>query len=76
MADYATQYLAKHIEQKQLSIIDISKRLHISITKLIPETRESLTAEEFLMLCQYLQVKPEEIIKEQEKRGNENMGVD
>ena len=56
MRNEATLWLAKYRE------------LHIPKKKLIPGTKESLDADEFLALCSYLQINPQTIpIRQGEK---------
>lgn len=61
MENAVTKYMAEYIENSRFSVASISRILDISENKLIPVPEESLTAEEFLKLCSYLQVNPESI---------------
>lgn len=66
MKNYATCFLANYIEKSKISAEDISNQLEIPVKKIIPGTRESLTGEECLRLCQYLHIRPEDIMKNME----------
>ena len=54
-----TKEIAKYISEKQISTVDLEKKLHIPKQKLDVGTKDKLTAEEFLMLCAYLKIRPE-----------------
>jgi len=58
--DDVTKEIAKYILENQLSITDIEKKLRIPMRKLTVDTEEKLTAEEFLLLCAYLKIRPED----------------
>ena len=58
--DDVTKGIAKYISEKQLSITDIEEKLRISRRKLTVDTNDKLTAQEFLALCLYLKIRPEE----------------
>ena len=51
MRNEATLWLAKYMEDHGISTEKISRELHIPKKKLIPGTKESLDADEFLALC-------------------------
>lgn len=55
-----TKEIAKYILEKQLSITEIEEKLRIPKRKLVVDTKEKLTAEEFLLLCAYLKIHPED----------------
>lgn len=59
MRNEATLWLAKYMEDHGISTEKISRELHIPKKKLIPGTKESLDADEFLALCSYLQINPQ-----------------
>lgn len=61
MQNQATRWLAKYIAQHHISIEEIEQKLHISREKLMVDTKQSLYATEFLELCNYLQIEPEDI---------------
>lgn len=61
MQNFATRYLAAYIYDNRISSGIVAERLNIPTEKLFPGTQESLTAEEFLKLCQYLRIRPENI---------------
>lgn len=61
MQNRTTKYLTEYIAEKQISVEEISDRLHIPAIKIIPGARENLTADEFLKLCGYLHIDPKEI---------------
>ena len=50
MRNEATLWLAKYMEDHGISTEKISRELHIPKKKLIPGTKESLDADEFLAL--------------------------
>lgn len=54
-----TKEIAKYILDKRLSVEDLESALHIPKQKLMVNTKERLTAEEFLRLCAYLKIRPE-----------------
>lgn len=54
-----TKEIAKYISEKQISTVEIENKLHIPKRKLKVDTNDKLTAEEFLMLCAYLKIRPE-----------------
>lgn len=58
--DDVTKEIAKYISKKQLSITDIEEKLRIPRRKLTVDTNDKLTAQEFLALCLYLEIRPEE----------------
>lgn len=55
-----TKEIAKYISEKQLSVEEIENDLGIPRTKLVKETEEDLSADEFMRLCLYLGVRPEQ----------------
>lgn len=55
-----TEKMIHYITNSQISIDQIVRDTHISESKLRGETKEKLKAAEFLSLCQYLNVRPEE----------------
>lgn len=69
-----TKELAKYISEKQLLPKDLEKELHIPSRKLMENTKESLTAEEFLRLCAYLKIRPESYYSCVEGIGNKRKG--
>jgi len=54
-----TKEIAKYIWENQISTVEIENKLHIPKRKLAVDTKDKLTAEEFLMLCAYLRIRPE-----------------
>lgn len=56
-----TLILAEYIQQNQISISQIAKDTGISEDKLHAKSTEKLNATEFLTLCSYLGIKPEEL---------------
>lgn len=61
-----TEAIARYISKNHLSISRIGQDLEIDFIKLQPGTKEVLTGEELLKLCQYLRIRPEEILKKYE----------
>lgn len=66
MSNKTARYIARMIDKNNLYIEEISAKLDISKEKLILGTKESLSAEEFLRLCQYLHIRPEDVLRELE----------
>lgn len=56
-----TEYLAEYMEMNNISITRVAADTGVSEKKLIPGTTEILDAAEFLNLCEYLSIRPEEI---------------
>lgn len=56
-----TGKLARYIKENQLSVEDISNETHIAKQKLCENAKEPLNATEFLTLCAYLNIKPENL---------------
>lgn len=56
-----TNRIAKYIAENQISIGQITLDTGIRKEKLIPGTLWKLDSHEFLILCQYLQIKPESL---------------
>ena len=56
-----TKKLINYIQENQISIKQTSLDVGISEEKLRGESEESLTAVEFLDLCSYLGIRPEEL---------------
>lgn len=67
MSNYTARYISEFIEKNHLNIEEISEELDILKEKMILGTEESLSAEEFLRLCQYLHIRPEDVLREFEK---------
>ena len=63
MAKTITEKLAGYIADNHLSIAQVAQDTSISEDKLQVGAKESLNATEFLELCSYLNVKPEELKK-------------
>lgn len=61
MENRVTRFLADYIAENKLSVEDISGKLNIQADKIFPGTRENLDADEFLKLCCYLHINPENI---------------
>ena len=51
----------KYIHDNKIDVGRISKDTNISISKLKGESKEHLMADEFLELCKYLNIKPEDL---------------
>lgn len=68
MSNYTAQYLADFMEKNKISVEDISEKLNIPVNAIIPGTREKLDSDDFLKICSYLNIRPEEIMKEMEMK--------
>ena len=55
-----TEKMAEYIRNHNIEVEQIAKDTKISASKLRGETRDKLMAAEFLELCRYLHVKPED----------------
>ena len=58
-----TEYILAYMQEKGISASEISGQTGIPEEKLHPDYREPLLAEEFLELCVFLRLSPEEILK-------------
>lgn len=58
-----TEAVAKYISDNNLSILQIVKDTQIQEEKLRIGTKEKLSAQEFLELCDYLNITPEELME-------------
>ena len=56
-----TDYFLEYFEKNRININEISEKTGIKKHKLSKEYKTPLTAEEFLRLCVFLQISPEEI---------------
>ena len=56
-----TNRLANYIAQQHISPERVAKDTGVAIEKLVPETEETLEAGEFLELCIYLGIRPEDM---------------
>ena len=59
-----TEWIANYIKDQGISVEELSIQLHLPESKLIGGTNEDLSAEEFLNLCSYLKITPEQIRNE------------
>lgn len=57
-----TNIMSKYISDQHLSVSQITLDTGIPADKLQNDTKEILTAEELLILCRYLHVRPEEMM--------------
>ena len=57
----ATKRLANYIAQQHISPERVAKDTGVAMEKLVPETKETLEAGEFLELCLYLGIRPEDM---------------
>ena len=55
-----TGKMVDYIRNNQIAVDQIARDTHISASKLRGETRDRLMASEFLELCRYLNVSPED----------------
>ena len=58
-----TEYILAYMQEKGISASEISGQTGIPEEKLYPDYSEPLLAEEFLELCVFLRLSPEEILK-------------
>lgn len=61
MALDVTNRIAKYIADNHISIPQVCQDTGIEKRKLLPGTTQKLSSHEFLILCQYLQLKPESL---------------
>ena len=57
-----TEFFLKYFEKNRINEVWISEKTGIDTAKLSKGYKESLTAGEFLRLCAFLQIQPEEIM--------------
>ena len=55
-----TEKIVQYISSNNIEVEQIAKDTHISASKLRGETKDRLMSAEFLTLCHYLNVKPED----------------
>lgn len=55
-----TEKIVHYISSNNIAVEQIAKDTHISASKLRGETKDRLMSAEFLTLCHYLNVKPED----------------
>ena len=55
-----TGKMVEYIHNNNIEVEQVARDTHISASKLRGETRDRLMAAEFLELCRYLHVKPED----------------
>lgn len=58
-----TDYFLEYFEKNRMDIQEISEKTGIKMHKLSKKYRTPLTSEEFLQLCVFLGISPEEIRK-------------
>lgn len=58
------EWIANYIKDQGFSVEELSFHLQLPESKLRGETEDSLSAEEFLDLCSYLKIMPEQIRNE------------
>jgi len=63
-----TDYFLKYFEENRINIGEISEKTGIKKHKLSKEYKTPLTAEEFLRLCIFLRISPEEIRKNMQRK--------
>ena len=56
-----TEYILQYMKEHHILSSTLSRETGISVEKLVPEYKEALLADEFLRLCVYLKLSPEEI---------------
>lgn len=56
-----TNRLANYIAQQHISPERVATDTGVALKKLVPETEETLEAGEFLELCLYLGIRPEDM---------------
>ena len=59
----SSEFFLKYFEENGINVDEISEKTGIKKHKLSKEYKTPLTAEEFLRLCVFLQISPEEIRK-------------
>lgn len=71
-----TEYILQYMKEHHILSSTLSRETGISEEKLVPEYKEALLADEFLRLCVYLKLSPEEIAErihvQQQKKTNKN----
>ena len=55
-----TEKMVRYIRSNNIEVEQVAKDTHISASKLRGETKDRLMGAEFLELCHYLNVKPED----------------
>jgi len=58
-----TEALLQYFENYGIDVVLVSRKTGIDISKLSRGYKQPLTAAEFLTLCVYLKIEPEEILK-------------
>ena len=58
-----TDYFLEYFEKNRINIDEISEKTGIKMHKFSKEYKTPLTAEEFLRLCVFLKISPEEVRK-------------
>jgi len=66
MRNYAVCYIADILQKREISAEEISKKLDVPVNAIIPGTREKLDSDDFLKICAYLNIRPEDIMKDME----------
>ena len=66
-----TEFFLKYFEKNRINIEKISEKTGIEKEKLSENCRQPLTSEEFLELCFYLGIKPEEVRESIKKESYE-----
>ncbi|MCI8484412.1 MAG: hypothetical protein HFH41_08745 [Lachnospiraceae bacterium] len=61
MGEQAKKWLADQMEQNRISTELVADLLEIPVKKLCVGTGESLDADDFLRICAYLHIRPENI---------------
>lgn len=61
MGEQAKKWLADQMEQNRISRELVANLLEIPVNKLCVGTGESLDADDFLRICAYLHIRPENI---------------
>ena len=63
-----TDYFLEYFEKNRMNIEEISEKTGIKMHKLSKKYRMPLTAEEFLSLCVFLEISPDEIRKKLQRQ--------
>ena len=66
-----TEFFIEYLERNQINKAWVSEKTGIEIEKISENSRMPLTASEFLTLCAFLEIEPEEVIEYRMKRQNE-----
>ena len=66
-----TEFFLEYFEKNRISKMWISENTGIKISKISENYRQPLTGAEFLELCLFLNIKPEDVLEWIKKRSSE-----